>query len=162
MTMNDTTVKILCTRTSEKRTAAVPTLVLANRQVDLKVLPHVRDVTVLVVAVRALVPLVGSSAPPSTGLEVAVDPVLVTMVDVVLHALVAVGTNHVLRTVLANATRVDSTKVQLKVHVRQGFASVRQRHALVAVLAVDALGPTAVTAQTLLHVALLVGHTAPT
>ena len=96
MIMNNATVKILCTRTSKRRAAAVTTLVLAHSQVDLKVFPHVGDVAVLVGAVGALVPLVVSSVPPGTRLEVAVHPVLVTMVNRVLHTLVAVRTNHVL------------------------------------------------------------------
>ena len=66
MTMNNPTVKILSTRTSKRRTTSVPTLVLTNSQVNLQVLSHIRDVTVRVVTVRALVPLIVSRIPPST------------------------------------------------------------------------------------------------
>ena len=161
MTMNNPTVEILSTRTSERGTTTVPTLVLTDRQVNLKVFTHVRDVTVLVTAVGALVPLVITSKAPGTFSEVAMHPILVTVIDGVLHALITVRAYDVFRPLLANARGVDPTYLELKVHVGQRFACVGERNLLVAVLAMDDLGPAAVPAQSLFHIAFLVHLVAP-
>ena len=58
MRVNNPTVQILRTRTSERRTTPVPALVLTESQVNLQVLSHIGNITVLVSAVGALVPLV--------------------------------------------------------------------------------------------------------
>ena len=156
MTMNNPTVKILCTRTSKRSTAAVPTLVLTERQVNFKVLPHVGDVTVLVVTVRTLVPLVLASKTTSAPTQVTMRPILVTMVNLILHAPVAVRTYDIFRPCLANARRIDTTDFKLKIHVGQRLACVCKRHLFVTMLAVDNLDPATVPTQPFLYIALLV------
>ena len=156
MRVNNPTVKILSTRTSKGGTTPIPTHVLANRQVNLKVLPHIGDVTVFVVTVGALVPLVVTIVPSSTFSQVTVDSILVAMVNSVLHAFVAIWTYHILRTLLANARRIGPTDFELKMQVRQRLACVGERHPLVAVLTVDELCSATVSTETLLHISLLV------
>ena len=160
MRVNNPTVQILRTRTSKRGSTPVPTCVLTESQVNLQVLPHIGNVTVLVSAVGALVPLILARKSTRTLSQVTVHPVLVTMVDRVLHALVTVRTYDVFRPLLTYARGVDPTNLELKVHVGQRLACVGERNLFVAMLAVNDPHPATVSTQSFFHVTLLVGRTA--
>jgi len=110
------------------------------------------NVTVPVVAVGATVPLVLSAIAARPRVQVAVDSVLVPVIDGILHACVAVGTNNIRGTLLTNAWRVGTVQFVAEVHVVEWFARVCQGYHLVAVLTVNDLRPPAVSTQTFLNV----------
>ena len=93
--MRQTTMKHLRARPSERSaTIGVLAWVHARVHMNLGMLTHVRNITVAIRTVGALVPFVRPRV-PVTGLDIAVRAVLVAMVNIILHALVAVRANHI-------------------------------------------------------------------
>ena len=110
------------------------------------------NVAVLIITVGAFVPLVIPAKTTGPRQEVTMDPVRVSMINLLLHTFVAVWTYNILGAFLTHARGVYSTKLIAKVHVFEWFASVCKRDHLVAVFAVDDLGSSAVSAQALLYI----------
>ena len=86
--------QILGTRASKRCSTTITTHMLSQMQMRLQMLSHIGNVAVLIRAVGTCVPLVGSRVLVRT--KITVHTILVAMIHCVLHALVAVGTHHIL------------------------------------------------------------------